>query len=82
MTQSLGGQNISSLGKLDGFRVEINSEEARGDIILDRPPLNIIRMSQRDQMSASFAALDRDERVRVIVLRGIGKNFSSGGEIK
>ena len=82
MTQSLEDQNISSLGKLDGFRVEINSDEARGDIILDRPPLNIIRMSQRDQMSAMFAALDRDPRVRVIVLRGIGKNFSSGGEIK
>ena len=82
MTQSLEGENISSLGKLDGFRVEIKSDEARGDIILDRPPLNIIRMPQRNQMSAAFEALDNDDRVRVIVLRGNGDNFSSGGEIK
>ena len=27
-------------------------------------------------------AIDRDERVRVIVLRAIGKNFSSGGFIR
>ena len=82
MTQSLEGENIDSLGKLDGFRVEIKSDEARGDIVLDRPPLNIIRMPQRDQMSAAFEALDNDDRVRVIVLRGNGDNFSSGGEIK
>ena len=68
--------------ELDGFRVEVDPGAARGDIILDRPPLNIIRMPQRDQMSAEFAALDNDDRIRVIVLRGQGENFSSGGEIK
>ncbi len=68
--------------ELDGFRVEVDPGAARADIILDRPPLNIIRMPQRDEMSAEFSALDNDDRVRVIVLRGQGENFSSGGEIK
>ena len=68
--------------ELDGFRVEVDPGSARADSILDRPPLNIIRMPQRDEMSAEFSALDKDDRIRVIVLRGQGENFSSGGEIK
>jgi len=67
---------------LDGFRVEIDAEAQRGDIVLDRPPFNIITMLQRDQLRAAFEALDEDERVRVIVLRGTGEHFSSGGYIE
>jgi 2-oxoglutaroyl-CoA hydrolase len=64
---------------LDGFRVE--AEGARADIVLDRPPLNVVSMRQRDQLAAAFAALDRDAAVRVVVLRGAGAHFSSGGNI-
>lgn len=66
---------------LDGFRVEHDAATARADIVLDRPPLNVVSMEERDQLAAVFAALDRDPAVRVIVLRGAGKNFSSGGNI-
>ena len=66
---------------LDGFRVEVDHAEARADIVLDRPPLNVVSMPQRDQLAAAFAALDGDEDVRVIVLRAEGKHFSSGGDI-
>ncbi len=65
----------------DGFRVEVNSDKERADVILDRPPLNVITMKQREQMAAAFDALDREPSVRVIVLRGAGDNFSSGGDI-
>ena len=65
----------------DGFRVLLDEAEARADIVLDRPPLNVVSMTERAQLAAAFAALDRDSRVRVIVLRGEGKNFSSGGNI-
>ena len=65
----------------DGFRVKIDPARQRGDIILDRPPLNIIEMPQRDQLRADFEALDRDPRVRIIVLRAAGRHFSSGGNI-
>lgn len=67
---------------LDGFRVEVDAAAQRGDVILDRPPLNVITMPQRDQLRRVFEALDEDERVRVIVLRAAGENFSSGGYIK
>jgi 2-oxoglutaroyl-CoA hydrolase len=70
------------LAKLNGFRVEIDAERERADVILDRPPFNIIEMPQRDQLRLVFEAIDDDPRVRVIVLRAIGEHFSSGGNIK
>jgi 2-oxoglutaroyl-CoA hydrolase len=70
------------LRDLDGFRVEIDPSRARGDIILDRPPFNVVTMPQRDQLRRAFEALDEDERVRIIVLRAVGEHFSSGGYIK
>jgi len=66
----------------DGFCVEIDPARERGDIVLDRPPLNVIAMPQRDQLRAAFEALDADPLVRVIVVRAEGEHFSSGGEIR
>ena len=73
--------NDPQLASLDGFKVELNAEKQRADIILHRPPLNVIEMPQRDQLRLVFEALDADERVRLIVVRAIGENFSSGGNI-
>src|SRR5205085_2510353 len=69
-------------GGLDGFRVEADAARQRLDIILDRPPLNVITMNQREQLRVAFEAADADNRVRVIVLRAQGEHFSSGGEVR
>jgi hypothetical protein len=47
----------SRLETLDGFRVEIDRERERADIVLDRPPLNIIEMPQRDQLRLVFETI-------------------------
>src|ERR1700724_1046011 len=70
------------LAALDGFRVEIDPARERADVILDRPPFNIVSMPQRDQLRLAFETLDDDARVRVIVLRAVGEHFSSSGNIK
>ncbi|HEY7663742.1 MAG TPA: enoyl-CoA hydratase/isomerase family protein [Xanthobacteraceae bacterium] len=70
------------IAALDGFRVEIDPAHERADVILDRPPFNIVSMPQRDQLRLVFEALDEDAGVRVIVLRAAGEHFSSGGNIK
>src|SRR5271165_5741482 len=70
------------LQKLDGFSVDIDPERERADIVLDRPPLNVIEMGQRDQLRLVFESIDDDPGVRVIVLRAAGEHFSSGGNIK
>jgi 2-oxoglutaroyl-CoA hydrolase len=71
-----------ALTGLDGFRVEIDPARERADLILDRPPLNIVSMPQREELRRVFETLDADARVRVIVLRAVGEHFSSGGDIK
>ena len=43
------------LTELDGFRVELNADKERADIVFDRPPLNIVSMLQRDQLNAVVA---------------------------
>src|SRR6476660_5394605 len=70
------------LATLDGFRVDIDVARERADVILDRPPFNIVSMPQREQLRLVFEALDEDARVRVIVVRATGEHFSSGGDIK
>jgi 2-oxoglutaroyl-CoA hydrolase len=70
------------LENLDGFRVDIDAERQRADIVLSNGQFNIISMQQREQLRLVFEALDEDERVRVIVLRAEGQHFSSGGDIK
>lgn len=68
--------------EFDGFHVVIDPENERGDIVLNRPPMNVIMMDQRDELRRAFETLDANDRVRVIVLRAMGDNFSSGGYIK
>src|ERR1700681_1714859 len=70
------------LATLNGFKVELTPDKQRADVVLHRPPLNVIEMPQRDQLRLVFEALDEDTRVRVIVLRAEGQHFSSGGNIK
>lgn len=70
------------LEQLDGFRVEIDPARERADVVLQRPPYNIISMPERDQLRLVFESLDENPAVRVIVLRAEGEHFSSGGDIK
>jgi 2-oxoglutaroyl-CoA hydrolase len=66
----------------DGFHLAIDPARERADIVLDRPPLNVVTMAEREQLRAVFEVLDADDRVRVIVVRAEGEHFSSGGEIR
>ena len=68
--------------EFDGFSVHVDPQRERADIVLSRPPFNVINMGQRDQLRIVFEALDADDRVRVIVLRSEGEHFSSGGDIR
>jgi 2-oxoglutaroyl-CoA hydrolase len=68
--------------QFDGFTVELSLDRERADVILGRPPFNVIAMSQRDRLREVFEALDAHNGIRVIVLRAQGEHFSSGGDIK
>lgn len=64
----------------DGFRLETSGP--RADIILNRPPLNVISFPDRSQIRECIEGLDADGAIRVIVIRSAGPNFSSGGDIR
>jgi enoyl-CoA hydratase len=51
-------------------------------IALDRPAkLNAYDVAMRDDLHAVLGAADEDPEVRVIVLRGRGSSFSTGGDV-
>jgi len=59
--------------------------EKRGPVAvvtLDRPrALNAYNVAMRDDLYAVFGAADEDSEVRVLVLRGRGRAFSTGGDL-
>lgn len=81
MSNELKSDVNALLQNLDGFRVAFDDAHERADIILDRPPYNVVSMTEREQLRAVFEILDANPKVRVIVLRSAGDHFSSGGNI-
>ncbi len=69
------------LENLDGLRVEKDTKKCVGTLIFDRPPMNIIHFRNRAQIRALIEAMDHDQDIRVIVIRGANGVFSSGGDI-
>jgi 2-oxoglutaroyl-CoA hydrolase len=68
------------VNEYDGFRLDRDGDVAR--ITLDVPgKLNRVSMLARDQLRALFEELDRDDKVRFVVLTGAGGAFTAGGDI-
>jgi len=74
----LAYQPVDLPADLDGFRIEFAEDNSRADIILDRPPFNLVSVAQCAQLRAAFEALEDDPAVRVIVVRTSGEHFSRG----
>lgn len=70
------------LRDLDGLRVEVDADKRVGYLILDRPPLNTVSYRGRAQIRAIIEAFDEDEDVGVVVIRGTGGTYTSGGDVK
>jgi enoyl-CoA hydratase/carnithine racemase len=52
-------------------------------VTLDRPEaLNAYDVAMRDDLHAALGAVDADPEVRVLVLRGAGRAFSAGGDLR
>ena len=70
------------LKDLDGLRVEIDEKKNIGYLFLDRAPLNIVSYRGRSQIRGLIEAMDEDDVVGVIVIRGEGGIYTSGGDVK
>ena len=70
------------LSDLDGFSVAIDAANERADIILNRPPLNVISMGARDQLRIVFEALDDEDKSAAMKRRPIDfKTYGIGAQI-
>src|SRR5262249_19598660 len=69
--------------KAENIKLEVDGDAPIGRLYIDRAPkLNAITMQMRSDLVRFFEAIDSDDRIRVVVLRGAGgKGFSAGGDI-
>jgi 2-oxoglutaroyl-CoA hydrolase len=75
---------MTDLGlQLDHMRLTLEAERGLARLVIDRPDkLNAVTMPMREQFADVFRALERDGRVRVVIIRGAGEQaFTAGGEI-
>jgi len=82
MSKNYAEERGALLRELDGLRVEIDADKKIGYLILDRAPLNIVSYKARFQIRALIEAMDEDDDVGVIVIRGANGIYTSGGDVK
>ncbi len=82
MTQDYARQRAELIEDLDGLRVEIDKDKRIGWLYLDREPLNIVSYPARRQISAIIEAFDHDDDIGVVVIRGAGGTYTSGGDVR
>lgn len=82
MTKNYADERAALLRDLDGLRVEVDADKKIGYLILDRAPLNIVSYKGRSQIRAIIEAMDEDDDVGVIVIRGANGIYTSGGDVK
>src|SRR5690625_2755155 len=63
------------------IRLERSHDGRVANLTLDHGRLNIVTMETRALMAERFAEIDADEDIRVVVIRGDGEHFTSGGDI-
>ena len=64
-------------------KIRYEKEEGIGIVTLNRPDrLNALSFQMKDELSAVFDEIEKDDEVRVVILTGGKKAFSSGADIK
>lgn len=66
-------------GRQPAFSIaRVGKDGAVAELALDRPPVNALDSEDWYALAAAIDALGRDDSVRVIVLRGVGRGFCAG----
>jgi 2-oxoglutaroyl-CoA hydrolase len=82
MTKDYAEQRAAILRDLDGLHYEVDPNKRLGFLWLDRPPLNVVSYRGRSQIAAVLEAFGQDPEVRIVVIRGKGGVYTSGGDVK
>lgn len=65
-----------------GRMLTVEKKDGVASIVLDRPPVNAWDDGQLDAFEAALDAISGDETVQLAVVRGAGRHFSAGADIK
>lgn len=63
------------------IRLERSHDGRVANLTLDHGRFNIVTMETRALMAERFAEIDGDRKIAVVVIRGEGEHFTSGGDI-
>ena len=63
------------------IRLDRSHDGRVANLTLDHGRFNIVTMETRRSVAERFAEIDADDQVRVVVIRGEGEHFTSGGDI-
>jgi 2-oxoglutaroyl-CoA hydrolase len=63
------------------IRLERSHDGRVANLTLDHGRFNIVTMETRALMAERFAEIDADRKIAVVVIRGEGEHFTSGGDI-
>ncbi|MFX1767043.1 enoyl-CoA hydratase family protein [Paraburkholderia sp. A1RI-2L] len=82
-TQGATPATTAQSGRQPAFSIaRVGKDGAVAELALERPPVNALDSEDWYALAAAIDALGRDESVRVIVLRGVGRGFCAGVDIK
>ena len=62
--------------------IRYSAADGIAEIVLDRPPLNLVHKDMTLEYFAALERADADSEVRVVVLSGAGKGLSGGMDLK
>ena len=61
--------------------IRVNVENGIGEIIFDRPPLNVLNIEMMTELNQALKNFAQDQTLKVVVLTGSGKAFSAGVDV-
>ncbi|HEU4363450.1 MAG TPA: enoyl-CoA hydratase/isomerase family protein [Mycobacterium sp.] len=74
-------QNSTDYSQFPGLRLEAGSNGVL-QVVLDAPGLNSVGPQTHHDLAEVWPAIDRDDAVRAVLVRGEGKAFSAGGSFE
>lgn len=73
-------KTVENMYSGSGWLVRVNNGIA--EVIINRPPLNLITLEMRRDLGRIINELEQDSNVRVVIFEGSGdKAFSAGGDV-
>jgi cyclohexa-1,5-dienecarbonyl-CoA hydratase len=66
---------------LDYKNIHVNEKDGIGEIVFDKPPLNVLNIEMMKEINNALSGFNQDKSIKLIVFKGLGKAFSAGVDV-